>query len=323
MSEKSNQFEQMIARIHELLEDQEADVLWNETIPDPDNPQQPRQIDVLIKKDAMVNIIECRFHKGKQNVKWIEELIGRRTSLNANSVVAVSASGFTSGAIKKANKYGIILNDLLSITDDEIISWANSIKITLYFYRYDKFDLFLYFDSKDIGQIDPEIVLHELKGHHGLLSLLNESHKVIDSQNLIIEDNRNKEVQFKLRLKNDDFYLQGKEVKEVEVKVKAGLEIINLNVPMILAYGDPNTRKEDRNVYVQKFNLGQTDIVYHDDKISICLDLSKLDVPTLWQFRFFEVAGQKEYYHEKLEVIEPLNMIMKIDRLRLSIGTIE
>lgn len=322
MSENSVQFEQMIARIHELLEGQEADVRWNETIPDPDNPQQPRQIDVLIRKDNMLNIIECRIHKAKQNVKWIEELIGRRTSLNADSVIAVSASGFTSPAINKARKYGVILNDLLSLTDDEIVSWAISIKASVFFYRYDDFEIFLYFDSKDADQINPEIVLRELKDHPAFFAIFNASHKVIDDQNLILEENRNKELNFNFKLKIDNYYLQGKEVKEIQVKAIARLETINLKVPMTLAYGDPNVQKEDRNVYVQKFNLGQTDIVYHDGKISISLDLSKLDVPPFWQFRFLEVEGQKEYYHEKLAVIEPLNMIMKINKLKVSIGVI-
>ena len=321
MPDKSIQFEQMIARIHDLLEGQQADVRWNETIPDPDNPQQSRQIDVLVRKDNMLNIIECRIHKAKQDVKWIEELIGRRTSLNADSVVAVSASGFTSGAVRKARKYGVILNDLLSLTDNEIISWAISIKVKLFFYRYDDFEIFLYFDLKDIDQIDPEIILSELKGYYGLRSF-NTLHKIIDSRNLIWEENRNNAEQFRVRFRIDDFFLQNKKVKEIEVKGKIRLETINLNVPITLAYGAPNAKKEDRNVYVQKFNLGQTDIVYHNNKISICLDLSKLDVPPFWQFRFFEVAGQKEYYHEKLEVIDPHNINMKIDKYKVSIGAI-
>ncbi len=55
-------------------------------------------------------------------VKWIEELIGRRVSLEANAIVAVSASGFTSGAIKKQIKYGVLLKDVNELTDEEICS---------------------------------------------------------------------------------------------------------------------------------------------------------------------------------------------------------
>jgi hypothetical protein len=69
MSEKSDQFEQMIARVHELLEAQDAVVRWDDRIPDPDNPKQPRQIDISVRKGTFLNLIECRIHKKKQNVK--------------------------------------------------------------------------------------------------------------------------------------------------------------------------------------------------------------------------------------------------------------
>src|SRR5437764_13291010 len=97
----SEQFERRIERIHRLLE-QEAVVTWNDRIPDPDNPNQPRQIDITIRPDGKLGMVECRLHKSRQDVKWIEEIIGRRASLRANAAIAVSASGFTDGARAKA-----------------------------------------------------------------------------------------------------------------------------------------------------------------------------------------------------------------------------
>ena len=78
MSEVSKKFERQIQRIHELIEESDAQVEWNDHIPDPDNPDQPRQIDVTIKRDGKLTLVECRIHKNKQDVKWIEELMGRR-----------------------------------------------------------------------------------------------------------------------------------------------------------------------------------------------------------------------------------------------------
>ncbi len=111
MSKASDEFEVMISRIHELLEGEGAIVKWNERILDPDNPAQGRQIDVLVTKNGLRTHIECRLRKVPQHVKWIEELMRRRTSLGTDAVVAISASGFTSGAIRKANRYGILLRD--------------------------------------------------------------------------------------------------------------------------------------------------------------------------------------------------------------------
>jgi hypothetical protein len=98
---KSKAFEQQIHRIHELLDGSGAEVVWNDHIPDPDNPSQPRQIDVTIRRDGKLTHVECRQHHTRQDVQWIEELIGRRTSLGADSIIAVSSSGFTSGSLKR------------------------------------------------------------------------------------------------------------------------------------------------------------------------------------------------------------------------------
>ena len=86
--------ERQIELIHQLLESEGSIVKWDDHIPDPDNPSQSRQIDVSIRRDGSLTLIECRLHKEPQDVTWIEELIGRRASLKADAVVAVSASGF-------------------------------------------------------------------------------------------------------------------------------------------------------------------------------------------------------------------------------------
>src|SRR5206468_1211682 len=98
----SEKFEQQISRIHQLIEQAGSEVTWNDDLPDPDNPSQPRQIDVTIRRDGKLTLVECRIHRERQDVKWIEELIGRRVSLHADAVIAVSFSGFTKGAILKA-----------------------------------------------------------------------------------------------------------------------------------------------------------------------------------------------------------------------------
>ena len=163
MSKASDEFEILISRIHELLEGDDAIVEWNERIPDPDNPKQERQVDVLVRKDGLINLIECRLHKKPQDVKWIEELIGRRLSLEANAIVAVSASGFTSGAIKKAKKYGVILKDVNELTDEEICSWSRSIEISFFYYRYEDFKLSFFFDLDDLEKLDSEQMQIELE----------------------------------------------------------------------------------------------------------------------------------------------------------------
>ncbi|NTV05351.1 MAG: restriction endonuclease [Chlorobiaceae bacterium] len=322
MSKKSEQFEQMVANVHELLEGQDAEVIWNEKMPDPDNPEQPRQIDVLIRRGDFTNIVECRIHRAKQNVKWIEELIGRRASLNASAVIAVSASGFTSGAIKKAAKYGIFLYDLLSLTKDEVESWAKSIKVTLFFYKYNSFMILLYFSQEDFASVDLKLVVNELKQYKGLRAIFNAPNKLIDEQRLIVKENREKKVQFNVHLKIDGFLLHAKEVREIQVVGEVMLEPMALEIPLTLAYGDPNATGRERQVMIQQYNLGQTNIVHHGDRISMSLDLSELELPTFWQIRFVEVTGQERYYHEKFEIICPQKINMRVEQCEVAIASI-
>lgn len=295
MTEESDQFEILISRIHELLEGKSAVVEWNERIPDPDNPKQGRQVDVLVKKDCLINLIECRLHKKPQDTKWIEELIGRRISLGANSIVAVSASGFTSGAIKKANRYGVILNDLNTLTEEEINSWSRFIEVSVFYYRYEDFRLAFTFDFKDIDRINADQIQKELQGYIGFNALFKAQLDLLDEQKLIVKENRDKHVNFKINFGIEDFELCGCTVREIESRGVAYLEEIKLSVPEVLSYGHPEYETNERNVYIQNYNLGETKVIHKDGHISLTLDLSKMEVPPYWQFRFMNIASDSTF----------------------------
>lgn len=319
MTEESDGFEIFISRIHELLEGQDAEVMWNDKIADPDNPIQNRQIDITVRKDNYLNIIECRLHKEKQDVKWIEELIGRRSSLKANNIVGVSSSGFTSGAIKKAIRFGIKLYDLKELSEEDVKSWARHIKLSIFFYKYDNFSVNLYFNINDIAEINIENLKNDFANYYGLRSIFSAPNEFIDSRKLIVPENRANSVNFNVRFKIEDFYLSSKKVQEIEVSGKASIKEIALYVPETLGYGAPFEDPAERTAIVQKYNLGKTYIVHHNDSISISLDLSKLDVPPYWQFRFVNVESDRVVNHECFEIIEPLNMIMNVDKVNIGI----
>jgi hypothetical protein len=137
MSDKpSTAFEHQIERIHKLLEGEAAKVTWNDKIPDPDNPDQLRQIDITIQRGEVTIHAECRIHQSPQDVKWIEELIGRRASLGADAIIAVSSSGFTVGAIRKASAFNIHLRTLGTLSDDEVRLWSNIALPVLIYYEF-------------------------------------------------------------------------------------------------------------------------------------------------------------------------------------------
>jgi hypothetical protein len=90
-------------------------------------------------------------------------LIGRRVSLSAQVVIAVSSSGFTAGAIAKARKHGIILRDLQELTDGEIASWGQRVGLTLFLYEYSDLRVSLVFDQESLSKITPEVSLSGLR----------------------------------------------------------------------------------------------------------------------------------------------------------------
>ena len=82
-----------------------------------------RELDILITHRQAVEekiLVECRDHKRKQNVQWIDELAGKAQSLNFRKVVAVSSSGFTKPAIAEAAARGI---KTLHLREAEELDW--------------------------------------------------------------------------------------------------------------------------------------------------------------------------------------------------------
>ena len=67
--------------------------------------------------------MECRDRKGKEDITWIEQLASKRDDIGADKAIAVSSSGFTSGAISKAQFNNIKLRTVENITLDDISNW--------------------------------------------------------------------------------------------------------------------------------------------------------------------------------------------------------
>ena len=148
MTSKAENFEKQIKRIHDALVQDHAEVVWNDKIPDPDNPSQLRQIDITVKKDnGEIIHIECRSHKVPQGTKWVEELFGRKVSLHATAMIGVSDSGFSDGAIKKANKLGIFLCNLDELSEETIKTWGSKTKINCYYYIFSNLELCYFLES--------------------------------------------------------------------------------------------------------------------------------------------------------------------------------
>lgn len=283
MKVNSEKFEKYVYKIHELIERSGSLVTWNDHLQDPDNPDQARQIDITIKRENILTLIECRIHKKPQDVTWIEELIGRRKSLQADVIIAVSASGFSIGAIKKAESYGIILRDFQSLTEQEVQEWGYKTHVMITFLQYK--DVFLDFGliPKYQNILYPEIFKKEAMSNSNLIYLLFQevAFKIDDIQNNKTWKSGKINMKFTYP---EELIIAGFAVKEVIFSAHVTKIDQELNIPAVFVYGDPQNNGLSREVFFEKMELGDSEIIQSKDIVSISLDFSSIKPPPNCQF---------------------------------------
>jgi hypothetical protein len=95
-----------------------------------------REVDISLRSqigssDILV-IVECRDRQGTEDVTWIEQLASKSEDVGADKAVAVSSTGFTSGAINLATAKNIELRTLEEIDLHEILLWFCFKEITCF-----------------------------------------------------------------------------------------------------------------------------------------------------------------------------------------------
>jgi hypothetical protein len=249
-------FERQIARIHELLERSDDIVTWNDHIPDPDNPTRRRQIDITVCRDGKLTIIECRLSRTRQNVKWIEEIIGRRQSLGAQTIIAVASAGFTIGAEKKAARYGVMLRDLRQLGDEEITNWGGQTTVILYYYQYSDVRLAIGFAPQSVPNLDSTILGHELRSHDVLQSVFNAAAAKLDTLKLLARNDA-RTIRFRVVIQPEGVRLCGVPILEVGLVGKARLVTQPIASREVLSYGRPAQTASEREVAVEQLGLGR------------------------------------------------------------------
>ena len=117
MSKQTNAFQKLIYHIHSKIENTGAKVVESASLIEK-NIVEPiaREIDVLIEKEVNGKIakiaIECRDRSDKDDIQWIDCLIGKYKNLEVHKVIAVSNSGFSRAAFLKAKANEIELKTI-------------------------------------------------------------------------------------------------------------------------------------------------------------------------------------------------------------------
>jgi hypothetical protein len=107
-----------------------------EFVPDVDTGTK-REVDITVRQkkgnSEIFIAIECRDRGSVQDIQWVEQLITKKESIQADALIAVTSSDFTSPAQVKANKRGVILKKIISDVPKEIKRIINEIIVEFKF----------------------------------------------------------------------------------------------------------------------------------------------------------------------------------------------
>jgi len=128
-SRRGKELELLVATLEKMLGGSNFEIKVNDRIPDKDTGEL-REIDVSLRLKAgsheFLTIIECRDRKAVPGAPWIEQLASKRDSVGANKAVAVSSSGFSKPAVKKARIHNIIVRTIDKITLADVSKWMQA-----------------------------------------------------------------------------------------------------------------------------------------------------------------------------------------------------
>lgn len=110
MSRQSNEFQAVMKVLYEHISGSDAVVTESAELLEPTSGAL-REIDVLIERvtgDMAVRVaVECRDRAAKDDVMWVDQVIGKFADLPVNKVILISSSGFTESAARKAAAHSI------------------------------------------------------------------------------------------------------------------------------------------------------------------------------------------------------------------------
>ena len=273
------EFEQLITQIHEVL-DQTADkVVWNEHIPDPDNPGQLRQIDVTVTRKGRVTHIECRHRSAKQNATWVEELCGRRRSLKAHKIIGVSSSGFTKGAIAKAKRLGVILREFDELSYNEVSKWAEFPQVFVDFIQFNKALLTIVSSATETRRLSHSPSFEDGNGRPWPVDeVFKQAADQIERAGIPPE--------ITMEMFPKDLAVDGIRAKEIFLSAKCVREKVPIDLPMVAQYSQRSPARDHTEATYHasrssRFRL----ITYDESKFAPIVDLSEVLIPDGCVFR--------------------------------------
>ena len=303
--------EKLCYRIQCLVQDSGATVEWNpKGEKDPDT-KQARQMDVLITSaDGRRTTVECRNYASKQDVKWIEELIGRKMSLKLDGMIAVAPKGFTEPARIKAACFGIILYDFDRLNDKEIASWGRVANVESDFVQFKKLQILAVVSNADIANVSlaPNFTYGGRDGYGVVMDALRDS----------VENNPDVDIVRQLDVAG--YAVDGVEVALLCCTFRGTLVTKTATCTYVAMVDSPERARQLREVGVQRFEHSVHEIVHHAGKAHLIIDFSGIPSPPnsilhASRINFSEVTTVEHY-----ELVGEKRIQVQADQIELIVG---
>lgn len=134
MPRKGRDLEKLVETLENILGSKNISV----TSPDfltGHNSKAKREVDISLRSNNTLVMIECRDRKNIDDVTWIEQLVTKQQDVKADKVVAVSSSGFSAGAKNTAQRFDIELRTMNQINLENVSHWFQAKELTQYIRR--------------------------------------------------------------------------------------------------------------------------------------------------------------------------------------------
>lgn len=313
-------FESIVYELERILSNDGAKVSLNEKVRDQFTGEL-RQVDIVIDREGHRICVECRAHKPKQNVKWIEELVGRAESIGAQEIIGASLSGFTSPAIKMAKARGIGLRDLSSFDADDVTGWGKRIEIK---YKYCAFsdvnvniNLLPQYCFGPVISYDKAKEIYEFLVFNGdflssFLGMLCKSSKFSEKDGLRTDVNYRAKGRFCFgsHMVFKDFY-----ISSIDVDLLVNYHCNSHHSTFSRIYRDPNVGPEGAVAAVSLFDDKEWSVFRGGNKSSISIDCKDFEISGNTMVYETIVSGLNVNERFRCELKNPLRMRSDIDYL--------
>jgi hypothetical protein len=186
------EFEKLIARIEQAMAPSGAVVTSPDRIPDKVTGEL-REVDVSIRYKVgtcpILVTIECRNRSGNEDVTWIEQIAEKKRSIGASMTLAVSSSGFSDSAIKKASVVGIEIRTLDDALAEDFREWLAVQHVVLDVREWSLAELALeVYDAPEDAELIPALQKSfRESGHLAPIFIRNLDGKRFHVENILIE----------------------------------------------------------------------------------------------------------------------------------------